>query len=117
MLGVTIRERPFGFVVIGGPASDPKFMLADPRYDSNSFRQDLLDHGILSVIPSGEGCSTPQKTDWRRNWERNRIERMFNRLKQMRRIATRYDKTALSLARFLNLDVARFSTGSFIGVA
>ncbi|WP_438383596.1 hypothetical protein ABHV46_05855 [Asaia sp. BMEF1] len=70
-----------------------------------------------SVIPSGKGCSTPQKTDWRRNWERNRIERMSNRLKQMRRIATRYDKTALSLTGFLNLDVARFWTGSFIGVA
>ena len=78
------------------PAPNPRAMLADRGYDSDSFRQDLLIHGILPVIPSRKGRSTPQKTDWRRYRDRNRIERMFNRLKQMRRIATRYDKTAES---------------------
>ncbi|MFT9450424.1 hypothetical protein [Gluconobacter japonicus] len=45
-------------------------------------------HGILPVIPSRKGRSTPQNTDWRRYRDRNRIERMFNKLKQMRRITT-----------------------------
>ncbi|MDE3016750.1 MAG: transposase, partial [Pseudomonadota bacterium] len=35
--------------------------------------------------------------------ERNLVERMFNKLKHFRRIATRYDKTALSFMAFLNL--------------
>ena len=35
--------------------------------------------------------------------ERNIVERMFNKLKHFRRIATRYDKTALSFMAFLNL--------------
>ena len=74
----------------------PKAMLADRGYDSDSFRQNLLIYAILPVIPSRKGRSVPQKTDWWRYRERNRIERMFNKLKQMRRIATRYDKTALS---------------------
>ncbi|MBS0995872.1 transposase [Gluconobacter cerinus] len=54
-------------------------MLADRGYDSDSFRQDLLIHGILPVIPSRKGRSVPQKTDWRRYRDRNRIERMFKK--------------------------------------
>ncbi|GAP24054.1 transposase [Gluconobacter frateurii NBRC 101659] len=71
------------------PVPNPKAMLADRGYDSDGFRQNLLIHGILPVIPSRKGCSVPQKTDCRRYRDRNRIERMFNRLMQMRRIVTR----------------------------
>ncbi|WP_264785608.1 IS5 family transposase, partial [Gluconobacter cerinus] len=115
------QGRPLGFVLTGGQVSDykatdalmklsvptPKAMLADRSYDSDSFRLDLLLRGILPVIPSRKGRSTPQNTDWRRYKDRNRIERMFNKLKQMRRIATRYDKTVLSFISFLNLAAAR----------
>jgi len=41
---------------------------------------------------------------------------MFNRLKQMRRIATRYDKTALSFMSFLNITAARLLIRSFLNV-
>ncbi|KXV36114.1 transposase, partial [Gluconobacter thailandicus] len=71
---------------------------------------------ILPVIPSRKGRSVPQNTDWRRYRDRNRIERMFNRLKQMRRIATRYDKTALSFMSFLNIAAARLWIRSFVNV-
>ncbi|MBS1089287.1 IS5 family transposase [Gluconobacter wancherniae] len=122
---------PPGFVLTGGqvsdykatgalmafPAPNPRAMLADRGYDSYSFRQDLLLHGILSVIPSRKGRSTPQKTDWRCYRDRNRIERMFNRLKQFRRIATRYNKTDLSLMSFLSLAAARLWIRSFINAA
>ena len=122
------QGRPLGFVLTGGQVSDykavnallelpdpnPRAMLADRGYDSDSFRQDLLIHGILPVIPSRKGCSVPQKTDWRRYRDRNRIERMFNHLKQMRRIATRYDKTALSFMSFLNIAAARLWIGSCV---
>ena len=39
---------------------------------------------------------------------------MFNRLKQSRRIATRYDKTAASFIGFLNLAAARIWLSSFV---
>ncbi|WP_369690480.1 hypothetical protein [Gluconobacter kondonii] len=39
---------------------------------------------------------------------------MFNKLKQMRRIATRYDKTALSFMSFLNIAAARLWIESFV---
>nr|WP_238532266.1 IS5 family transposase [Gluconobacter thailandicus] len=122
------QGRPLGFVLTGGQVSDykatdalmklpvprPKAMLADRGYDSDSFRQDLLVHGILPVIPSRKGRSVSQKTDWQRYRDRNRIERMFNYLKQMRRIATRYDKTALSFMSFLNLAAAKLWINSFV---
>ncbi|WP_215747491.1 transposase [Gluconobacter sp. P1C6_b] len=57
-----------------------------------------------------------KKTDWRRYRDRNRIERMFNHLKQMRRSATRYDKTALSFMSFLNIAAARLWINSFVNV-
>ncbi|MBF0851958.1 transposase, partial [Gluconobacter sp. R75690] len=66
--------------------------------------------------PSRKGRSTPQNTDWWRYRDRNRIERMFNRLKQMRRIAARYDKTALSFMSFLNIAAARLWISSFVNV-
>ena len=43
-----------------------------------------------------------------------RIERMFNRLKQSRRIATRYDKTATSFLAFLSLAAVRIWLPSFV---
>ncbi|MBS0995927.1 transposase [Gluconobacter cerinus] len=98
------------------PVPNPRAMLADRGYDSDSFRQDLLIHGILPIIPSRKGRSPPQKTDWRRYRDRNRIERMFNHLKQMRRIAVRYDKTARSFISFLNIAAARLWIRSFVNV-
>ncbi|QEH95267.1 IS5 family transposase [Gluconobacter thailandicus] len=124
------QGRPLGFVLTGGQVSDykatdvlmklpvpnPRAMLADRAYDSDRFRQELLIHGILPVIPSRKGRKAPQQTDWKRYRDRNRIERMFNRLKQMRRTATRYDKTALSFMSFLNLAAARLWIRSFVNV-
>ncbi|WP_370664326.1 transposase [Neokomagataea thailandica] len=91
------------------PVPNPRAILADRGYDSDSFRQDLLLHGILPVIPSRKGRSALQKTDWRRYKNRNRIE-------QMRRIATRYGTTALSYMSFLNLAAARLWIRSFVNV-
>jgi len=85
-------------------------------YDSDGFRQDLLIHGILPVILSQKGRSVPQKTDWQRYRDRNRVERIFNHLKQMRRIAIRYNKTAPSFMSFLNIAAARLWIGSFANV-
>lgn len=44
----------------------------------------------------------------------NRVERMFGKFKQQRRIATRYDKTILSFENFLNHAAARLWLRSFV---
>ena len=63
--------------------------------------------GILPIIPPKANRKAPEHPDYRRYRDRNRVERMFNKLKQLRGIATRYDKTALSFESFLNLASAR----------
>ena len=56
----------------------------------------------------------PQHPDYRRYKDRNRIERMFGKLKQQRRITTRYDKTILSFESFLNLAAVRLWLKSYV---
>jgi transposase len=61
----------------------------------------------LPVIPPKTNRKVPIACDFRAYKDRNRVERMFNRLKQFRRIATRYDKTAVSFLNFLALAAAK----------
>lgn len=119
---------PIGFILTGGEASDyaavddlmalplpkPKALLADKGYDGDRFRENLLMRGILPIIPPRSNRKAPVHPDYRRYRDRNRIERMFGKLKQQRRIATRYDKTVLSFESFLNLAAARLWLKSFV---
>ena len=89
-------------------------MLADKGYDGDDVRSSLLMQEILPVIPSKANRREPIACDFKAYKDRNRIERMFNRLKQFRRIATRYDKTALSFIGFLCLAAAKLWLPSFV---
>ncbi|MEP0653919.1 transposase [Roseibium sp.] len=67
----------------------------------------LLLAGISPVIPPKSNRREPIPCDFRAYKDRNRIERMFNKVKQFRRIAARYDKTKVTgrlLPRRLGLD-------------
>ena len=89
------------------PVTAPKAMLADKGYDGNSVRETLLLRGILPIIPPKANRRDPAPCDFSRYRDRNHVERLFNRLKQSRRIATRYDKTAASFLGFLCLAAAK----------
>jgi len=96
------------------PVPTPKGLLADKGYDGDEVRQDLLLHGILPVIPPKANRKDPLHCDYRRYKDRNRIERMFGFLKHSRRIATRYEKTALSYLSFLNIAAVRLWVKNFV---
>ncbi|CUX54327.1 transposase (fragment) [Agrobacterium deltaense Zutra 3/1] len=81
--------------------------LADKGYDGNFLREELLTHGIRPVIPPKANRKNPPACVFRAYKNRNHIERMFNRLKQFRRVATRYDKTRTSFEAFLSLAAAK----------
>jgi transposase len=85
------------------PVNRPKLFLADKGYDADDVRSSLMMRGIQPVIPPKANRKNPPACDFKAYKDRNRIERMFNRLKQFRRIATRFDKTAASFAAFLAL--------------
>ena len=71
---------------------------ADKGYDADWLRADLRAQGITPIIPGKRGRKRRIRHDKRRYRERWRIEATFNRLKDFRRIATRYDKLARNYA-------------------
>jgi transposase len=69
-------------------------LLADRGYDADHLRKLLADQGAEAVIPSTTSRRAPIPYDIVAYRDRNRVERMWCRLKDFRRIATRYDKLA-----------------------
>jgi transposase len=73
--------------LLSGPP-DAEWLLADHGYDADWFREALSDKGTKPCIPGRKSRNKVVRYDKRRN----RIERMFGRLKDWRRVATRYDR-------------------------
>jgi transposase len=76
------------------PLLPPKQQLGDKAYDCDDFRAWLKKRKTEPVIPNKKNRKTPHPFKKHRYKQRNKIERMFCRLKDARRIATRYDKSA-----------------------
>jgi transposase len=91
----------------GRPRHRPEAVVGDRAYSSHATRRSLRRRGIQPIIPQKQNERPAYLMDWSRDRERNRIERLGNRLKQHRRIATRYDKTAPSYAAFVALAALR----------
>jgi transposase len=75
-------------------ASVAEHMLGDKAYDSAELREELDEQGTKPVIPNRSNRKQPfsfNKCLYKLRW---RIEAAFNRLKDFRRIATRYDRLA-----------------------
>ena len=72
----------------------PRRLIADRAYDAQKFRTWLAEHDCEAVIPPNPTRKHPHTYDPIAYRCRNVIERMFCRLKDFRRIATRYDKRA-----------------------
>ena len=113
--------RPWVFVLTPGNAADCtlaeicvslipgiKELLADKGYDSDSFRAFLRSLGIKPVIPGRSNRKKKIRYDKKAYKKRNVVERCFCRLKDFRRIATRYDKLARNFFSALCL-VATFA--------
>lgn len=81
-------------------------LLADKGYDSDRFREVIAAAGAEAVIPPNRSRSQAIPYDEEVYKERNLVERFFNKIKHFRRIATRYDKTALSFMSFLSVVAA-----------
>jgi len=70
--------------------------LADKAYDADKLRKWLARRKITAVIPSTASRTVPYPLDRKAYKRRNIIERMFGKLKNWRRIATRYDRLAVN---------------------
>ena len=72
----------------------PKRLIADKAYDVDSLRGWLKARRIKAVIPSTATRTVPYRLDRTAYCRRNLIERLFCRMKNWRRLATRYDRLA-----------------------
>ena len=78
-----------------------KLILADKGYDSDKFVRRLKERGGIVVLPSRIIAKHSRKTDWHTYKERHLVEKLFLKLKNNRRFATRYEKKALFPRRCL----------------
>jgi transposase len=85
------------------PANEP---IADRGYDSARFRAELAQRGIDACIPSTRSRKQPMPHDVVLYRQRHRLENMFARLKDWRRIATRYDRCATTFFGAITLAAA-----------
>ena len=83
-------------MVITADGPVPKVLLADKGYDTDAIRQHAKQHKITAIIPMKRNRKLVVEVDRAIYALRNLIERCFNKLKNARRLATRYDKTAAS---------------------
>jgi transposase len=106
---------PVRFLLSGGEVHDSRMaqamidglvaehLLADKGYDSRNLVAAAEAAGMTVLIPSRSNSLEPRTYDPVIYRERNQIERLFNRLKNCRRVATRYEKTARNYLAMLQL--------------
>lgn len=105
------RGRLIAFAVTPGQRGDapvaaelifstpaPTILAADRAYDSDALRRSLIARGTQPVIPNAPYRKRLHPFDAEAYKRRNLVERAFCRLKDFRRVATRYDRLACTYA-------------------
>ena len=78
-------------------------LLADKAFDSDAIRADLADRGAIAVIPPKANRVATIPCDFEMYKWRHLVENFFCKIKEFRRIATRYGKTDTSFSAMINL--------------
>ena len=81
-------------------------LIGDKAFDSDWLRLELNERGALAVIPPNASRSSTIPYDTEMYKWRHLVENFFQKIKEFRRIATRYDKTDTSFAAALHLVAA-----------
>ncbi len=85
-------DAPQADTLIAGQPAD--FVMADTAYDSDRLRNAIADKGAVAVIPNNPSRAKKHPLDKHLYAQRHLIECCFSKLKQFRRVATRFEKTA-----------------------
>ncbi|CAN7311792.1 IS5 family transposase [Phenylobacterium sp. LjRoot225] len=89
-----------GPLIEGLPA---QAVMADTAYDSDRLRQAIAEKGAVAVIPNNPSRSRKHPLDKHLYAQRHLVECCFSRLKQFRRVATRFEKTARNYLAIVTL--------------
>ncbi len=71
-----------------------KVVMADAAYDAGHLRRAIADKGAVAVIPNNPSRASKYPVDKGLYTQRHLVECCFSKLKQFRRVATRFEKTA-----------------------
>jgi transposase len=85
----------------------PNVLLADRGYDADRIRKNMATRNVLTQILMRKSRKMRVGVDHSLYSLRNLVERCFNKLKNARRVATRYDKTAESFLGFIDITSIR----------
>ena len=83
-----------------GPVDE---LVADTAFDGDKQRAECVKRGVVPVIANKPNRLEPWPVDRESYRQRNRVERLFFKVKQFRRIATRYEKLKVTYRGFLHL--------------
>jgi transposase len=112
-VAVDIRGRPLEFLLTPGQQHDCTVAdrlvdfiagdacIADGSYDTNAILEAISERGKKAVIPSGQERTKKRRIDRKLYRQRYRVEVFFHDLKRFRRVATRYEKTAVCYAAMI----------------
>lgn len=79
------------------------YIIADKGYDSDDFVNKIESQGAIAVVPPRSNRLSLREYDKVIYKERNLVERLFQKLKFFRRIATRYERLAIHYDSLLHL--------------
>lgn len=82
---------------------EAQYVLADKGYDSDAFLQTISNSGATAVIPPRKNRLEAREYDKVIYRDRNLVERLFQKLKGFRRIATRYERLKRNYQAMLDL--------------
>ena len=85
-------DAPQAELLIKGLPAD--VVMADTAYDSDRLRNLIAEKGAIAVIPNNPSRAKKYPLDKQLYAQRHLVECCFSRLKQFRRVATRFEKTA-----------------------
>lgn len=94
-------------LVMADNLSQPSVLLANRGYDADRIRKSKDNRNVLPVIPMRKLRKKRVGFDRSLYRLRNLVERCFNKLKNARRVVTRYDKTAESYLGFIDITSIR----------
>ena len=94
-------------LVMADNLPEPGVLLADRGYDADHIRKKMEARSVLTQIPMRKSRKMRVGVDHSLYSLRNLVERCFNKLKNARRVATRYNKTAESFLGFIDITPIR----------
>ena len=117
-MSVDSLGNPLRFILTGGQEHDitqaedliadyaGEYVIADKGYDSQKFRQCILDRGMIPVIPARSNRKKPHAYDAHLYRERHLVECFINKIKHYRRIFSRFEKLDTRYLGFLHSTAA-----------